>query len=134
VLDVKCVFHISLPYSTSVETFFSKYFQVILKFHAETHIGINVKSSISSYLNQNFNVSANLNKRSHVKYQKFKPTSFTPPSVIKLYLFFVYAFTCFSFLVNHLQKAPQLCKGSYHYMIHNYIKLVPTDFHLQVKM
>jgi hypothetical protein len=63
-----------------------------------------------------------------------KATSFTPPSVIKLYLLFVYAFTCFGFLVNHLQKAHQLCKGNYHYMIYSYIKLVPIDFHVQVKM
>jgi hypothetical protein len=38
-----------------------------------------------------------------------RTTSFTPPSVIKFYLLFVYAFTCFGFLVNHLQKAHQLC-------------------------
>jgi hypothetical protein len=63
-----------------------------------------------------------------------KTTSFTPPSVIKLYLLFVYAFTYFGFLVNHLQKAHQLCKGNYHYMIYSYIKLVPIDFHAQVKM
>jgi hypothetical protein len=63
-----------------------------------------------------------------------RTTSFTPPSVIKLYLLFVYAFTCFGFLVNHLQKGHQLCKGNYHYMIYSYIKLVPIDFHVQVKM
>jgi hypothetical protein len=60
-----------------------------------------------------------------------KATSFTPPSVIELHILFAYAFTCFSFLVNHLQKAHQLCKGNYHYMIHSYIKI---DFHIQVKM
>jgi hypothetical protein len=36
-----------------------------------------------------------------------KTTSFTPPSVIKLHLLFAHAFTCFGFLVNHLQKAHQ---------------------------
>jgi hypothetical protein len=51
-----------------------------------------------------------------------KITSFIPPSVIKLYLLFAHAFTCFGFLVNHLQKAHQLFKGNYHYMIHSYIK------------
>jgi hypothetical protein len=51
-----------------------------------------------------------------------KTTSFTPPSVIKLHLLFAYAFTCFGFLVNHLQKAHQLFKGKYHYMIHSYNK------------
>jgi hypothetical protein len=51
-----------------------------------------------------------------------KTTSFTPPSVIKLHLLFAHAFTCFGFLVNHLQKANQLFKGNYHYMIHIYIK------------
>jgi hypothetical protein len=51
-----------------------------------------------------------------------KTTSFTPPSVIKLHLLFARAFTCFGFLVNHLQKAHQLFKGNYHYMIHSYIK------------
>jgi hypothetical protein len=33
-----------------------------------------------------------------------KTASFTPPSVIKLHLLFAHAFTCFGFLVNHLQK------------------------------
>jgi hypothetical protein len=51
-----------------------------------------------------------------------KATSFTPPSVIKLHLLFAHSFTCFGFLVNHLQKAHQLFKGNYHYMIHSYIK------------
>jgi hypothetical protein len=50
-----------------------------------------------------------------------KTTSFTPSSVIKLHLLFAHAFTCFGFLVNHLQKAYQLFKGNYHYMIHSYI-------------
>jgi hypothetical protein len=49
-------------------------------------------------------------------------TSFIPPSVIKFHLLFAHAFTCFGFLVNHLQKAHQLFKGNYHYMIHIYIK------------
>jgi hypothetical protein len=52
----------------------------------------------------------------------FKTTSFTPPSVIKLHLLLAHAFTCFRFLVNHLQKANQLFKGNYHYTIHIYIK------------
>jgi hypothetical protein len=43
-------------------------------------------------------------------------------SVIKLHLLFAHAFTCFGFLVNHLQKAHELFKGNYHYMIHSYIK------------
>jgi hypothetical protein len=43
-----------------------------------------------------------------------KTTSFTPPSVINLHLLFAHAFTCFGFLVNHLQKAHQLFKGNYH--------------------
>jgi hypothetical protein len=65
--------------------------------------------------------------RSFISFMKFnrdtiKTTSFTPPSVIKLHLLFAYSFTCFGFLVNHLQKAHQLCKGNYHYMIHIYIK------------
>jgi hypothetical protein len=51
-----------------------------------------------------------------------KTISFTPPSVIKLHLLFAHAFTCFGVLVNHLQKAHQLFKGNYHYMIHSYIK------------
>jgi hypothetical protein len=51
-----------------------------------------------------------------------KTTSFTPSSVIKLHLLFVHAFTCFGLLVNHLQKAHQLFKGNYHYMIHSYNK------------
>jgi hypothetical protein len=51
-----------------------------------------------------------------------KTTSFTPPSVIKLHLLFAHAFTCFGFLVNHLQKAHQLFKVNYHCMIHSYIK------------
>jgi hypothetical protein len=32
--------------------------------------------------------------------------------VIKLHLLFAHAFTCFGFLVNHLQKAHQLFKGN----------------------
>jgi hypothetical protein len=72
-----------------------------------------------------------INSKQHLV---IKTTSFTPPSVIKLYLLSVYAFTCFGFLVNHLQKVHQLCKGNYHYVIHSYIKLVPTDFYVQVKM
>jgi hypothetical protein len=40
-----------------------------------------------------------------------KTTSFTLTSAIKLHLLFAYAFKCFGFLVNHLQKAHQLCKG-----------------------
>jgi hypothetical protein len=51
-----------------------------------------------------------------------KTTSFTPPNVIKLHLLFAHAFTYFGFLVNHLQKAHQLFKGNYNYMIHSYIK------------
>jgi hypothetical protein len=39
-----------------------------------------------------------------------KTTSFTPPSVIKLHLLFAHSFTCFGFLVNHLQKAHQFLK------------------------
>jgi hypothetical protein len=42
--------------------------------------------------------------------------------VIKLHLLFAHAFTCFGFLLNHLQKANQLFKGNYHYMIHIYIQ------------
>jgi hypothetical protein len=42
--------------------------------------------------------------------------------MIKLHLLFVHAFTCFGFLVNHLQKAHQLFKGNYQYMIHSYIQ------------
>jgi predicted lipase len=61
-------------------------------------------------------------------------TSFIPPSVIKLYLYVCIRLYMFRFLANHLQKAYQHCKGNYHYMIHKYIKLVPTDFHVQVKM
>jgi hypothetical protein len=57
-----------------------------------------------------------------------KTTSFTPPSVIKLYLYVCIRFYMFRFLANHLQKAYQHCKGNYHYMIYKYIKLVPTDF------
>jgi hypothetical protein len=53
-----------------------------------------------------------------------KTTSFTAPSVIKLHLLFAHAFTCFGFLVNHLQKAHQLFKRNYHYMIHSYIKKI----------
>jgi hypothetical protein len=33
--------------------------------------------------------------------------------VIKLHLLFAHAFTCFGFLLNHLQKANQLFKGNY---------------------
>jgi hypothetical protein len=51
-----------------------------------------------------------------------KTTSFTPPNVIKLHLLFAHAFTCLGFLVSRLQKAHQLFKGNYHYMIHSYIK------------
>jgi hypothetical protein len=50
-----------------------------------------------------------------------KTTSFTPSSVIKLHFLFAHAFTCFGFLVNHLQKAHQLFKENYHYIIHSYI-------------
>jgi hypothetical protein len=53
-----------------------------------------------------------------------KTTSFTPPSVIKLNLLFAHAFTCFGFLVNHLQKAHQLFKGNYHYMIHSVLHFI----------
>jgi hypothetical protein len=42
--------------------------------------------------------------------KSIKTTSFIPPSVIKLHLLFAHAFTCFGFLVNHLQKAHQLFK------------------------
>jgi hypothetical protein len=62
-----------------------------------------------------------------------KTTSFTPPSVIKLYLLFVYAFTCFGFLVNRLQKAHQLCKGNYHYMIHITSNWFPQIFMYRLK-
>jgi hypothetical protein len=62
-----------------------------------------------------------------------KTTSFIPPSVIKLHLLFAHAFTCFGFLVNHLQKAHQLFKGNYHYTIHSYIKLVYEDLHYYVQ-
>jgi hypothetical protein len=57
-----------------------------------------------------------------------KTTSFTPPSVIKLYLYVCIRLYMIRFLANHLQKAYQHCKGNYHYMIYKYIKLVPTDF------
>jgi hypothetical protein len=63
-----------------------------------------------------------------------KIASFTPPSVIKLYLYVFILLYMFRFLANHLQKAHQHCKGNYHYMIHSYIKPVPTDFHVQAKM
>jgi hypothetical protein len=63
-----------------------------------------------------------------------KTTSFTSPSVIKLYLYVCIRLYMFRFLANHLQKAHQHCKGNYQYMIHKYIKLVPTDFHVQVEM
>jgi hypothetical protein len=56
--------------------------------------------------------------------EPIKTTSFTPPSVIKLHLLFAHAFTRFGLLVNHLQKAHQLFKGNYHYMIHSYIKYI----------
>jgi hypothetical protein len=70
VLGIKHVFHFSLPYSASIRTIFPQYFQDSRKIHEETHIGINVKSSVLSYLNQNCNVLINLNKHSHVKYHK----------------------------------------------------------------
>jgi hypothetical protein len=39
-----------------------------------------------------------------------KTTSFTPPSVIKLYLYVCIRLYMFRFLANHLQKAYQHCK------------------------
>jgi hypothetical protein len=56
-----------------------------------------------------------------------KTTSLTPPSVTKLYLYVCIGHYMFRFLANHLQKAHQHCKGNYHYMIHKYIKLVPSN-------
>jgi hypothetical protein len=55
-------------------------------------------------------------------FNTIKTTSFTLPSVIKLHLLFAHAFTCFGFLVNLLQKAYQLFKGNYHYIIQSYIQ------------
>jgi hypothetical protein len=43
--------------------------------------------------------------------QTIKTTSFNPPSVIKLYLLFVYAFTCFGFLVKKKKKPPKHVKA-----------------------
>jgi hypothetical protein len=51
-----------------------------------------------------------------------------------LYLYVCIRLYMFRFLANHLQKVHQHYKGKYHYMIHKYIKLFPTDFHVQVKM
>jgi hypothetical protein len=48
-----------------------------------------------------------------------KTTSFTPPSVIKLYLYVCIRLYMFRFLGNHLQKAYKHCKENYHYMIYN---------------
>jgi hypothetical protein len=47
-----------------------------------------------------------------------KTTSFTPPSVTKLYLYVCIHLYMFRFLANHLQKAHQHCKGNYHYMMY----------------
>jgi hypothetical protein len=57
-----------------------------------------------------------------------KTTSFTPPNVIKLYLYVCIRLYMFRFLASHLQKAYQHCKGNHHYMIYKYVKLVSTDF------
>jgi hypothetical protein len=75
-----------------------------------------------------------INRKFPTSTHAIKTTSLTPPSVTKLYLYVCIRLYMFRFLVNHLQKAHQHCKGYYHYMIHKYIKLVPTDFHVQFKM
>jgi hypothetical protein len=64
----------------------------------------------------------------NVKIDTIETTSFTPPSVIKLYLYVCIRLYMFRFLADHLQKANQHCKGNHHYMIYKYIKLLSTDF------
>jgi hypothetical protein len=63
-----------------------------------------------------------------------QPHSLRPVWSSYIYMFVYIRLYMFRFLANHLQKVHQHCKGNYHYMIHKYIKLVPTDFHVQVKM